>query len=64
VVNEALNEDGTLRPTIWLNALGPGYIADAFRWAHQADPHARLYYNDYNLESIGPKSDAALAQRH
>jgi endo-1,4-beta-xylanase len=61
VVNEALNEDGTLRQTIWLNALGPGYIADAFRWAHQADPHAKLYYNDYNLESIGPKSDAALA---
>jgi endo-1,4-beta-xylanase len=61
VVNEAFNEDGTLRETIWLNALGPGYIADAFRWAHQADPHAKLYYNDYNLESIGPKSDAALA---
>ena len=61
VVNEAFNEDGTLRDTIWLRALGPGYIADAFRWAHQADPHAKLYYNDYNLESIGPKSDAALA---
>jgi endo-1,4-beta-xylanase len=61
VVNEAFNEDGTLRDTIWLRALGPDYIAKAFRWAHQADPHARLYYNDYNLESIGPKSDAALA---
>ena len=61
VVNEAFNEDGTLRDTIWLRALGPGYIAKAFRWAHQADPHAKLYYNDYNLESIGPKSDAALA---
>jgi endo-1,4-beta-xylanase len=61
VVNEALNEDGTLRDTIWLRQLGPGYIAKAFRWAHQADPHAKLYYNDYNLESIGPKSDAAYA---
>jgi endo-1,4-beta-xylanase len=60
VVNEAFNEDGTLRDTIWLRALGPDYIAKAFRWAHRADPHARLYYNDYNLESIGPKSDAAL----
>jgi endo-1,4-beta-xylanase len=60
VVNEAFNEDGTLRDTIWLRQLGPGYIAKAFRWAHQADPHAKLYYNDYNLESIGPKSDAAL----
>jgi endo-1,4-beta-xylanase len=61
VVNEAFNEDGTLRDTIWLRQLGPGYIAKAFRWAHQADPHAKLYYNDYNLEAIGPKSDAALA---
>jgi endo-1,4-beta-xylanase len=61
VVNEAFNEDGTLRQTIWLDRLGPGYIADAFRWAHQADPHAKLFYNDFNLESIGPKSDAALA---
>jgi endo-1,4-beta-xylanase len=61
VVNEAFNEDGTLRDTIWLRALGPQYIAKAFRWAHEADPHAKLYYNDYNLESIGPKSDAALA---
>jgi endo-1,4-beta-xylanase len=61
VVNEAFNEDGTLRDTIWLRALGPGYIAKAFRWAHAADPHAKLYYNDFNLESIGPKSDAALA---
>jgi len=34
VVNEALNDDGTMRKTIWLDALGPKYIADAFRWAH------------------------------
>lgn len=61
VVNEAFNEDGTLRSTIWLQNLGPGYIADAFRWAHQADPRAKLFYNDFNLESLGPKSDAALA---
>lgn len=61
VVNEALNDDGTMRQTMWLNRLGPGYIADAFRWAHEADPQAKLYYNDFNLETIGPKSNAALA---
>ncbi|MFG2968981.1 endo-1,4-beta-xylanase [Streptomyces sp. NPDC048288] len=64
VVNEAFNEDGSYRETLWYKTLGPGYIADALRWAHQADPHARLYLNDYNIESVGAKSDAyyALAQ--
>lgn len=61
VVNEAFEEDGTLRDTIWLRALGPGYIADAFRWAHQADPGARLFYNDFNIEGLNPKSDAVFA---
>ncbi|MFP3466550.1 endo-1,4-beta-xylanase [Leifsonia sp. SIMBA_070] len=61
VVNEAFNDDGTLRDSIWLQKLGPGYIADAFRWAHQADPKALLFYNDYNIEFTGPKSDAAYA---
>ena len=59
VVNEAFNEDGTLRDSLWLQQLGPDYIADAFRWAHKADPKAILFYNDYNTEGINPKSDAA-----
>jgi endo-1,4-beta-xylanase len=59
VVNEAFNEDGTLRDSLWLQQLGPGYIADAFRWAHKADPKAILFYNDYNTEGINAKSDAA-----
>ena len=58
VVNEAFNEDGTLRDSIWLQKLGPGYIADAFRWAHKADPKAILFYNDYNTEGVNAKSDA------
>jgi endo-1,4-beta-xylanase len=58
VLNEAWGDDAQLRPTIFLNALGPGYIADVFRWAHQADPSAKLYYNDYNIEGINAKSDA------
>ncbi|GGX24944.1 endo-1,4-beta-xylanase [Streptomyces chartreusis] len=58
VVNEAFNEDGTYRETVFYKTLGSGYIADALRWAHQADPKARLYLNDYNVEATGPKSDA------
>jgi endo-1,4-beta-xylanase len=61
VVNEAFNDDGTWRDTIWLRNLGPGYIADAFRWAHQADPGAKLFLNDYNDEGINAKSDAYYA---
>lgn len=61
VVNEPFNDDGTLRSTMWLNALGPDYIADALRWTHEADPHAKLFLNDYNIEGIGPKSDAMYA---
>jgi endo-1,4-beta-xylanase len=60
-VNEALNEDGTLRDTIWLRNLGENYIADVFRWAHMADRNVKLFYNDFNLEFFGPKSDAAFA---
>lgn len=57
VVNEPLNEDGTLRPSMWEATLGPSYIADAFRAAHAADPHAKLFINDYNIEGLGAKSD-------
>lgn len=48
-VNEALNEDGTLRQSNWYKALGQDYIATVFELAHQADPKAQLYYNDFNL---------------
>ncbi|WP_405896570.1 endo-1,4-beta-xylanase [Streptomyces sp. NBC_00727] len=58
VVNEAFNDDGTLRDSIWLQKLGPGYIADAFRWAHEADPKAKLFINDYNIEGVNAKSTA------
>ncbi len=50
VVNEALNEDGTLRKTVFLQHLGEEYVTEAFRLAQQASPDTELYYNDYNNE--------------
>lgn len=61
VVNEAVNDDGTLRDTLWLRGIGPEYIELAFRWAREADPDALLFYNDYNGEGLGAKSDAIYA---
>lgn len=58
VANEIMNEDGTYRENIFYKTLGPGYIADALRWAHAADPKVKLYLNDYNVEGLGAKSDA------
>jgi endo-1,4-beta-xylanase len=58
VVNEALEEDGTLRNSKWLQILGEDYIAKAFEFAHQADPDAELYYNDFNLTKAGKRAGA------
>jgi endo-1,4-beta-xylanase len=58
VVNEAIADDrSALRDTVYLRKLGPGYIADAFRLAREADPEALLIYNDYAAEGQGRKSD-------
>ncbi len=58
VVNEAIDDNGEMRKTIWLKGIGPEYISLAFQWAHEADPNAHLWYNDYGGEGMGRKSDA------
>ncbi len=61
VVNEAFNEDGTLRNSIWRQHLGDGYIEKAFIYAQEADSLALLFYNDYNLESNPTKRHSVLS---
>ncbi len=58
VVNEALNEDGTMRQTKWYNIIGEDYIEKAFQFANEADPNAELYYNDYNIEQPAKREGA------
>lgn len=60
VANEIFDDNAQMRTSanIWIRELGPEIIADAFRWAHQADPEALLFLNDYNVDGINAKSDA------
>ena len=56
VVNEALNEDGTIRKSIFSDKLGEDFVVKAFQLAAKAAPNTELYYNDYNIEQ--PKKRA------
>ena len=64
VVNEAITGDGAMRSDVYSDRPGTGlpgkygYIAEAFRVAHDADPKAILFYNDYDTEVSNAKSDA------
>jgi|GEM_PF-303510 len=68
VVNEAFNDNGTLRTNFWYDQPGIGYagngtrfIEEAFKRTHTADPGAQLIYNDYSAETVNSKSDAIYA---
>jgi len=68
VVNEALDEKGKLRSSLWYDLPGIGfagqgtaYLEQCFRWAHAADPDALLFYNEAEGEEVNAKSDAIYA---
>ena len=68
VVNEAFQDDGTMRHSVWYDRPGIGlagqgtaYLERAFRRARRADPKAKLYYNDYGAETQGAKANAIYA---
>ena len=60
VVNEAFNEDGTLRNSIWKEKLGSSYIEKAFKYVQEVDNNVLLFYNDYNLELNTTKRNAVI----
>jgi GH35 family endo-1,4-beta-xylanase len=67
VVNEAISDGGNaetaktenLRNSQWVRTVGPEFLTLAFKFAHEADPNARLYYNDYGIE-VGPKHESSM----
>lgn len=65
VVNEVIEEDGSMRNTIFSRAFGYDFVNVAFHVAHRVDPQAKLYINDFNIEGINAKSNALynLVQR-
>lgn len=56
VVNEAIEDDGTFRKTKYYDIIGEDYIRMAFEFAHEADPDAELYYNDYSMANPGRRA--------
>ncbi|KAG6839766.1 hypothetical protein C0991_011861 [Blastosporella zonata] len=60
VINEPFNDDGTFRETVFYNTLSTSYFGIALNAARRADPHAKLYINDYNIEGTSAKSTAMI----
>lgn len=68
VVNEAINDrpdpqSENLRDSQWLRTLGPEFLTLAFKFAHEADPKAKLYYNDYNIEASAKHESSMILLR-
>jgi endo-1,4-beta-xylanase len=68
VINEGIDENGQVRDSLWYNQPGIGlaekgtaYIEQVFRWAHEADPHALLFFNEAEGEGLNHKSDVIYA---
>jgi endo-1,4-beta-xylanase len=59
VVNEAIEDDGSFRKSKFYQIIGEDFIRLAFEFAHEADPEAELYYNDYSMSKEG-KRDAVV----
>jgi GH35 family endo-1,4-beta-xylanase len=64
VVNEAIADDGTLRDSVFSRKFGDAFIADAFKMADRGHHRAKLFYNDYGIETVNAKSDAVYALLH
>jgi endo-1,4-beta-xylanase len=58
VVNEAVEANGKLRQSPWMKIIGEDYLVKAYQFAHEADPQAELYYNDYGLENPTKRAGA------
>ncbi|KAG6857402.1 hypothetical protein H0H87_004764 [Tephrocybe sp. NHM501043] len=60
LVREILNDDGTFRQSVFFNTMGRSFISVALHAARDADPAAKLYINDFNIEGTGVKSTAMV----